>query len=906
MALPEPPQPSLHEDAPEDNNAGPDGAHEEMPTWAERTEQSYQVENYQDDNANVEYNEEEERLTARSSSTYTKASSLPSAAPEFYEEEPVTLNRIEEVLVMEHGLREACRTLPITMASWVFFILMIFYHGQAQGSFACGNTIKQSMETITAPAYEQIHLVGDGACLTDSGEDGVTTKINAKDRYECQWACTKSDTCRACEFCDTELAPDGEDACTLDSNCELHVEPISQTRELPGYRCWYKEESLRELRIGTITERYDILQWIHRGFVPAVTMPGLKHGQVRRTQQLLGKVRLAQTRSVPVKCDINNDLVGFYDGECHPKGGTPESFGTSEKTGKRANGRYFTWTYGPTLDTSFYFAPYTQSNEKNKFVAWVDIGRSLDILDQQFKSLKDFDWLDDNSQDATVEAIFLNPELNAYSKMVITFRMNRGGWIDQSVHVTPIRGDIYYHWAVIWMDVMWITIMLFLCIQAVQHAIEEIKRGLFWWWITDFFVLFDFLSLLGGTGIAVLFWYITTRVDAFVQGVSGLGSMPLENGIEAQEVWKTRYILKNWDYEKDVQAIFDEFTNLNALQEWFRLICLGYNLVIVCRFYRGFTGQPRIAVMLQTMSQVAMFMLHYLIVFVIVMANFIITGYILFGEQLEEWSSFGKATCSACLVLFGRFDYSDFHRVAPVSAALWFASFYILVCLVITGLTTATILHHYLSVRRKTGEAGQSIVKQVWQMIGEVCYGRTYDGAQKSLPPDRLFEMVIGETDPLRLRHLSRFNVDRRMRTRHEIHEAEVDPKVDVEFLIDRGMDPVTAERFLDRIAESGHHISMRSSPVHRLTLFIARQMTMLRFGAEHMRKKTTSKVEWASRSQDRVDLKHAKCMGLAKRISRAQSLPPGWSSHVDGHGRRYLRQDETGLTSWSLPKHLI
>ena len=27
-------------------------------------------------------------------------------------------------------------------------------------------------------------------------------------------------------------------------------------------------------------------------------------------------------------------------------------------------------------------------------------------------------------------------------------------------------------------------------------------------------------------------------------------------------------------------------------------------------------------------------------------------------------------------------------------------------------------------------------------MFGDVCYGRTYDGAQKSLPPDKLFDMV--------------------------------------------------------------------------------------------------------------------------------------------------------------------
>lgn len=299
-------------------------------------------------------------------------------------------------------------------------------------------------------------------------------------------------------------------------------------------------------------------------------------------------------------------------------------------------------------------------------------------------------------------------------------------------------------------------------------------------------------------------------------------------------------------------------------------------------------------------------MLHYLIVFVIVMANFIVSGYVLFGEQLEHWSSFGKATCSAVLMLFGRFDYEEFHEVAPVNAAIWFGSFFTLVCLVITGLTTATILHHYLGVRLKTGQAGESIVQQVWGMILEACYSRTYDGTQKSLPPDKLYEMVTMDTDPLKIRHLGRGNIDRRMRTRHDVHEAEMDPKVDEEFLISRGMDPVTAERLLNRIAESGHHIENRSSPVHRLTLFIARQMSSLRFGAEHMREKTTSKVEWASKAVDRLDLKHAKCAGLTKRVKKAQKLPAGWTQHVDSQNRKYLRQEETGLTSWTLPRHLI
>lgn len=289
--------------------------------WAEKTE--YQVpdmgnqtsEGY--DNGQ-DYGYEDERETPRSIAEYSKASSLPTAAPEFYEEEPVTLNRIKEVLAIEHGLREACKTLPITTASWIFFILLIFFHGEVQGNFDCANTIKDSMLAIHVPAVN----------------NSVT---------------------------------------------------------------------LRELRIGTLAERYDILQWLQKGFVPAVTVPGLKHGQLRRTQQMLGKVRVAQTRSVPKDCGMNPALNAFHPDLCHPAGGEPQAFGTTK------------------LDYRMAFEPYTIGNKERLFVAWLDIGRPFATLDEQFQSMLDWNWLDDNTQDVTVEAMFLNPELNVYSKLNIFF-----------------------------------------------------------------------------------------------------------------------------------------------------------------------------------------------------------------------------------------------------------------------------------------------------------------------------------------------------------------------------------------------------------------------------------------------------------------------------------------------------
>merc|ERR1712070_719659 len=100
--------------------------------------------------------------------------------------------------------------------------------------------------------------------------------------------------------------------------------------------------------------------------------------------------------------------------------------------------------------------------------------------------------------------------------------------------------------------------------------------------------------------------------------------------------------------------------------------------------------------------------------------------------------------------------------------------------------------------------------------------------------------------------------------------------------------------------------IEMRSEPSHRLTLFIARQITQLRFRAQHMKERTWEKVEWSSKAMDRVDLKHAKSVAMAARIRNAQRIPEGWQEQHDEYGRRYLLQEETGLTSWTLPRHLI
>jgi hypothetical protein len=284
-------------------------------------------------------------------------SSKMSDAPEFYEEEPVTLNRLEEVLAMEHGLKESCKTLPITALIWVFFVLLMFYHGQVHGSFQCVECITNAMTSINVPA------------------------VNS---------------------------------------------------------------TLRTLSLGNITERYDIIQWFRLGMVPALTAQGsgLSFGQLQRTQQMLGKVKVEQVRSTPEACDLNSKLKSFHSQPCHPAGGEAQPYGTSK------------------LDYMMAYEPYRIGNKednKGKFVSWLDIGRDSAVLTEEIGSLLEFDWLDDNTQSVSIEAMFVNVELNVYSMLQIHFVLHRGGWIQEDINVFPLRGDVYYSWGLIFADILWLT-----------------------------------------------------------------------------------------------------------------------------------------------------------------------------------------------------------------------------------------------------------------------------------------------------------------------------------------------------------------------------------------------------------------------------------------------------------------
>lgn len=645
--------------------------------------------------------------------------------------------------------------------------------------------------------------------------------------------------------------------------------------------------TFRKVALGSVTDYADILRWVKDGLIPKVSLHQLPHGRIGESQDLVGIISLTQTRGVPKECKrLDPNLKIFYPGLCHPPGGDPPSFGTDEM--------------------DYAFVP--KKGTKNKFKAWLDIGRARSTLDERIDTLESGNWLDLDTQDVTVEAVFFNRDMNVYSHLQIIFTVDRGGWIEQDLIVKPMRGDVYFSWGLIFLDVIWIMVMAFFIWTVGKEVVQEYHDGTLRLYLWDLYSWLDWACIFFGLGIALFFYYLTVRLDTFSDNVKALGSMPQWAVTEAPMHYRTRAVLENLRFQNRVQDIIDEFVRLNTLTTYHRLSAFWYSFLVVARFFRGFTGQPRIALLLQTVMSAMDFLMHYLLVFVVMMASFTVGGYIVFGEQLMHWSTLGTATASAFLVIFGRFEYNEFHSVAPITAACWFFVFFISTSLILLGILTAAILNQYLYVRTMLGEQGETIVQQARALLREAMYSRSYEGSRKTMPEAVLFNRISDarETDPLRLRKMGRLRIDRRLRTSDDVHSAAHDPPVTEELLVDRGCDRLTAARLIARCGESGRKVDTLSSPPHRLTVLLAKTMSQLRKQADRLRRRASQQITWSSKAMDRLDLKHAKCVALARRVRRAQELPPGWSAHFDEQGRRYLRNDESGLTSWTLPRHLI
>lgn len=154
-------------------------------------------------------------------------------------------------------------------------------------------------------------------------------------------------------------------------------------------------------------------------------------------------------------------------------------------------------------------------------------------------------------------------------------------------------------------------------------------------------------------------------------------------------------------------------------------LAMGTNVLsIMMKLFKAFGANARLQLVTATMVSASKDLFHFLVVFAALFVGFSLMGHILFGEDIEEFRSFGLAVNTAFESLLGDFDWfsdivisnKDLGSGLPFWLVVaWFYLFMVFIVLVMMNMLLAIVMDHYstLMVEVKADlEAAPTLWKQ--------------------------------------------------------------------------------------------------------------------------------------------------------------------------------------------------
>jgi len=306
-------------------------------------------------------------------------------------------------------------------------------------------------------------------------------------------------------------------------------------------------------------------------------------------------------------------------------------------------------------------------------------------------------WNDDETD--TMELIFTtwNERAEMFAVTEARVRFDDWGFVVPHVVARAVIVVPYPSWWSLSVDVIYVLLILYPGYGEVKDILGQIRiRGLIggckeYW---GFWNGVDWISIIMGvTNIVIwIMFCMATRGDAIQDLLDTEDDhlslipnvMSLDTGaLEAAESTLTRI----------VELFY-------ALQ-----LVMGVNVVsIMLKFFKAFQANPRLQLVTNTLIHAADELFHFLIVFSAIFMGFSVSGHILFGDDLMEFSSVHRSMNTAYIALLGDFGWYGEEIISDRGLgsglprwvlSCWFVFYSTFVVLIILNMLLAIIMDHY-------------------------------------------------------------------------------------------------------------------------------------------------------------------------------------------------------------------
>jgi hypothetical protein len=170
-------------------------------------------------------------------------------------------------------------------------------------------------------------------------------------------------------------------------------------------------------------------------------------------------------------------------------------------------------------------------------------------------------------------------------------------------------------------------------------------------------------------------------------------------------------------YPPLVRDLHEQLSDTVEYLATWRLVLCWYTLLLSLKFLQSFAAQPRLAVVTNTLLRAGVDLIHFFIVTITIFLSYVVSGMLIFGRRLWNWSNMSLAFNEAFLLAMGDADYDELTLEYPLTAGIWYWTFVWLVVILMLNMLMAIIMDVYTEVK---GNA--SGTAPVWLQLKQIAF----------------------------------------------------------------------------------------------------------------------------------------------------------------------------------------
>ncbi|XP_015235701.1 PREDICTED: polycystic kidney disease 2-like 1 protein [Cyprinodon variegatus] len=399
---------------------------------------------------------------------------------------------------------------------------------------------------------------------------------------------------------------------------------------------------------------------------------------------LLGVPRMRQIKiknnSCKVHEDFRNEIIGCFD-VYNDKKEDDLSFGL-------INGSAWSYHTEKDIDGSSYWGLLTTYSGAGYYQ---DLSRtkegSADILAELMDNL----WLDRGTRAVFIDFSAYNANINLFCVVRLVVEFPASGGTVPSYQIRTVKLIRYIS---TW-DYFVLGCELFFCVFILYYIVEEILelRIHKFAYFNSIWNILDIVIILLAIVAIIFNVFRTVKVDNL------LGSL-----LEQPDIYADFEFLAFWQ---------TQYNNMNAVNLFFAWI----------KIFKYISFNKTMTQLSSTLGRCAKDILGFAIMFFIVFFAYAQLGYLLFGTEVESFSSFVKCIFTQFRIILGDFDYDAIDRANRVLGPIYFVTYVFFVFFVLLNMFLAIINDTYSVVKEEL--ASQKDDLQITDLIKQ-SYMKTF------------------------------------------------------------------------------------------------------------------------------------------------------------------------------------